>query len=291
MSRRLIVNADDLGMSAGVNRGIVEAHRHGIVTSTTVLVNAAAAEAGIARVLREAPAMGLGLHVNLTHGRPVLPPARVPSLVRSDGTFVSFTRGLGWPLHWDRVDVVAEVEAQFERFVELAGRLPDHLDSHQLVGSISGFCSEAMVRLARRHGLPMRRGGRSMLQRAEKELRAWGDLPEAVTDVVRRIPAVRAATGGMGEITSPDAFELRFLGERATVTRLLRILRHLPEGSTELVCHPGYASEDSDGYRFREVELRALTDPRVRDHVRSCGIELIAFADLVRQRNGDAGGG
>ncbi len=280
MAKRLIVNADDLGMSVGVNRGIVEAHRHGIVTSTTAMVNRPAAEDGFERVRREAPELGVGLHVNLTYGRPVLPPDRIPSLVRSDGSFVSVTRGLGLPYTWARDEVEAEVEAQFDRFVRLAGGLPDHLDSHMMVGSLSASCAEAMVRIAFRHRLPMRRGGRAFVERVERELRAWGGLPQAVTDVVRRLPAVRAATRGSGEVPSPDAFDVRFLGERATVERLLAILSGLGQGITELVCHPGYDSDAGDAYGHREVELAALTDPRVRDRVERLGIELTTFATL-----------
>ena len=280
MAKRLIVNADDLGMSVGVNRGIVEAHRNGIVTSTTAMVNRPAAEDGIERVRSEAPKLGVGLHVNLTYGRPILPPERIPSLVRSDGSFVSVTRGLGLPYAWARDEVEAEVEAQFDRFVRLAGGLPDHLDSHMMVGSLSASCAEAMVRIAFRHRLPMRRGGRSFVDRVERELRVWGGLPKAVTDVVRRIPTVRAATRGEGEVTSPDAFDMRFLGERATVERLIDILSGLRDGITELVCHPGYASDASDAYGHREIELAALTDPRVRAWVERSGIELTTFAAL-----------
>jgi hypothetical protein len=85
--RQLIVNADDFGYSSGVNRGILEAHRQGIVTSTSVMVNQRAAPAGTKQALTDAPDLGLGLHLILTQGRPVLPPGQVPSLVGGDGRF------------------------------------------------------------------------------------------------------------------------------------------------------------------------------------------------------------
>ena len=145
--KRLIVNADDLGLSPGVNRGILEAHLRGVVSSSTLMVNMPSALSGAALVRAEAPRLGLGLHLNLSHGRPLLPPEEVPSLVRADGRFVSVSRGLASARCWHPKEVRAELEAQLARFGELTGGLPDHLDSHQLVGSFSSVCREVMLDL------------------------------------------------------------------------------------------------------------------------------------------------
>jgi predicted glycoside hydrolase/deacetylase ChbG (UPF0249 family) len=89
MVASLIVNADDLGIFPGVNRGILEAHLNGIITSTTAMINLPDAEEGIRMVQREAPRLGMGLHFNLSFGAPVTPPEQVPSLIKANGRFCS----------------------------------------------------------------------------------------------------------------------------------------------------------------------------------------------------------
>ena len=282
VTKRLIINADDLGLSPGVNRGIVEAHRCGVVTSTTAMVNMPSVGAGLRLVEIEAPALGLGLHLNLSFGRPLLPPAEVPSLVRADGRFVSVSRGLASTRRWRPGEVRAELTAQFERFTQLTGTLPDHLDSHQLVGSLSSVCREVMLDLADAHSLPVRRGGRAVFRLLEQEVARrlflagpWappllGPFPWRRFDYIYdRLPR------------ETDHFEMGFFGPLATVETLLRILETLPDGVTELVCHPGYLDADADGYGRRETELAALTDPRVRRKVEAAGVELITFGALL----------
>ncbi len=279
--RTLIVNADDLGMSDGVNRGIVAAHRDGIVTSSTAITNLPTARAGIELALRDAPELGLGLHVNLTFGRPLLPPDEVPSLVDARGRFVSVQRGVGTPTRWVRREVAAELRAQFERFVAYAGRPPDHLDAHQLVSTVSIHGRQVVLELAEEHGLPVRRGRTGWFGAMERWMPEADDLPDALAGLADRLP--RPWRQGPMEQRTPlstDGLELRFFGERATVRTLLRILDTLPEGVTEMVCHPGYAG-GGDDYRHREDELAALTDPRVRAKVEASGVRLATFAVLA----------
>src|SRR5688500_18644001 len=103
--RRLVVNADDLGRTRGINAGVFEAHRNGLVTSATMMVGFAAAE-DAARALAGHPELGVGLHVTLTGAAPTLPPARVPSLVGGDGRLPSRPEGLRDP---DPREVRAEI--------------------------------------------------------------------------------------------------------------------------------------------------------------------------------------
>ena len=123
-------------MSPGVSRGILEAHTRGVVTSTTVLVNAPGAAEAL-EAARSASGLGLGLHVNLSFGRPVLPSNAVPSLVEGDGGFYSGGRLLAAMKRFRADDVQRELTAQFARFVQLVGRPPDHLDSHQHLAASS----------------------------------------------------------------------------------------------------------------------------------------------------------
>jgi predicted glycoside hydrolase/deacetylase ChbG (UPF0249 family) len=270
MTRRLIVNADDLGLSPGVNRGILEAHQRGILTSTTAMVNMPDAEAGIRQLQRAAPGMGIGLHLTLTTGRPVLPPEQVPSLVQADDTFPY--NGQNPLAHADSMEpdeVAAELRAQFARFVQLAGRKPDHLDSHHHATYFIPAAFQAMLELADTHRLPIRAAGTWLADE-----HAAGPRVEALRAVLAAGPPPRW----------PARFVADFYDQNATLEMLTTILIQLPDGVTELMCHPGYY----DGFPMyyaaqRETELALLTDPTVRSLADVQGIEFITFADLSEQ--------
>lgn len=198
------MNADDLGYDEGVSRGILEAHRKGIVTSTSLMVDRPAAELGV-RLAREAPALSVGLHADLDDVAP------------------------------ERAE--AELERQLASFEELVGARPTHVDTHHHTHREPGL-APAYAAFARREGLPARELA------VRHEPRFYGD------------PSIR-------------------------VESLLQVLETLPEGDSELGCHPGYAGTLVSSYTAeREVELRTLTDPRVRERLDELGIELIGWAEL-----------
>lgn len=268
MSKQLIVNADDLGLSPGVNRGILEAHRRGILTSTTAMVNMPDAEAGIRLLQREAPQVGIGLHITLTTGRPVLPPEQVPSLVDESGMFPYI---MGDPLaHADAMqadEITAEIRAQFARFVELAGHKPDHLDSHHHAAYHIPAAFQTLLELADAHYLPIRNACGWLTDES---------LNAPRYDVLRQMLAARPAPRW------PDNFETGFYDAGATLDHLRSILTGLPDGVTELMCHPGYY----DGFPMyyaaqRDTEVAVLTDPAVRALVTEQGIEQVTFAEAI----------
>ena len=251
--RALIVNADDFNLTAGVSRGIAEAHRAGIVTSTTVMVNLPGLRENL-RHIRGLFELGAGLHLNLTLGSPVSPPEKVQSLLGPDDRFV---RDVSRQLVAANPDEIAiEWDAQVEAFVTAVGRPPTHLDTHHNLHARAP-ASEIAIDLAQRLGLPLR----------------------PVT------PAVVAAMASAG-LPVPD----HLIGDIAegpywTVTRLLQSLDDLAEGVTELCCHPGRFDESllvSRYNRQREAELQAFTDLAVQRRVRERGIALLTYADLVR---------
>jgi hypothetical protein len=247
-ARRLIVNADDLGRTSGVNRGIVAAHRLGIVTSATLMVtHAAAAEA--ARLARENSALGLGLHAALTGGAPALPPERVPTLVDAQGRLPPKPEGLAGA---DPRELRAELRAQLERFERLVGRAPTHFDSHHHAHRLPAVL-DALVELARETGLPVRGASPGVRDR----LRAAG-------------------------VATPDRFVESFYRDGATLDGLLAIVRGLEPGVTELMCHPAYADDElragSSYADERERELRALTSDEVRAALSAADVELVSFA-------------
>src|SRR5688572_23224395 len=121
MTKYLIVNSDDFGISENVSRGIIEAHQKGIITSTSTMVNLPAAAGAIKAAHEQAPKLGLGLHLVLSYGKPVSAPEKVPSLLRENGAFPQNYAGLMEQLLKYRADELElELRAQFDRFVELA---------------------------------------------------------------------------------------------------------------------------------------------------------------------------
>lgn len=250
MTRRFIVNADDLGRTHGINTGIFEAHRKGIVTSATAMVNYEGIHEA-ASFSRENPKLGIGLHVALTGGRTALPASKVPSLVDAAGRQPAKPEGLGGATP---ADIAAEVQAQFDRFVEVFGRKPTHLDSHHHSHRRPDVF-EAVTALARREGLPVRNAGGAM----GEELR-------------RR------------SLRTNDHFDETFFDQGVNVKHLVSIIEGLPEGSTELMCHPAHEDKElaaSSSYAaVRVQELRALCDPAVRAAVERASVRLITFAEL-----------
>jgi predicted glycoside hydrolase/deacetylase ChbG (UPF0249 family) len=227
-ARILIVNADDFGQSASINSGIIEAHRHGIVTSASLMVRwSASAEA--AALSKDCPDLSVGLHLDL-------------------GEWTC------WRAEWvPRYEVVAlhdveavraEVASQLASFNRLMGCEPTHLDSHQHV-----HLREPVRSIARAYadelGVPLRRCGSSI--------------------------------GYCGDFYGQDA-DGSPLPDRITVEALLRILARLPEGTTELCCHPAAGADLETMYRMERLqELAALSDRRVRDAIASLGITLRSF--------------
>jgi predicted glycoside hydrolase/deacetylase ChbG (UPF0249 family) len=281
----LIVNADDYAMSAGISRGILEAHAHGVVTSTSAMVNTPGAAEALAAARAGAGALGMGLHVNLSFGRPVLPPETVASLVGDKGGFYSGNRLLDAMKRFRVDDVRREVAAQFARFVQLVGRPPDHLDSHQHIGCLQPDVFAAMLVLADEANIPVRAPAdfldpcrlARLLRHIGRENRGgprfedFKDLPKTLGALCRRLPRYR----------SPDTFRYEFYGSDARLEVLLDLLDGLPEGVTELMCHPGYANDLKDAYREpRERELAILQDPLLLEAIQERGIVLKTFAEL-----------
>jgi predicted glycoside hydrolase/deacetylase ChbG (UPF0249 family) len=248
--KRLIVNADDLGRTHGINTGVFEAHRLGIVTSATAMVNYLAIREAAA-MSRENPKLGIGLHVALTGGTTALPPDSVPSLVDKAGAQPPKPEGLVGALV---KEIAAEVDEQFRKFVEIFGRKPTHLDSHHHSHRRPDVF-EVVTSLARREGIPVRNAG--------------GLMGEALLKLgVRR----------------NDAFEEGFFDQGVSVANLVGIIEGLPEGSTELMCHPAHEDKElaaSSSYAAVRVrELAALCDPAVRSALERTSVRLITFSDL-----------
>ncbi len=279
--RYLIVNADDLGISSGVNRGILEAHQQGIVTSTTAMVNLPAAAAGIHLMQQQAPAVGIGLHFNFTRGRPVLAPEHVPSLVGADGQFYSLPDFMQRNPNFNAAELRAEMEAQLARFIQLAGWLPDHFDAHHYVTYLNPDMFDMMLKLATRHKLPIRSAEKHMTLDAMRQVFMGRGYPATVVDTLPQMILQMYAANP--KPLWPDTVERGFYRDGANLETLLEILQNVRHGVTELMCHPGYIDDLDDTYREpREAELQALIHPRVREVITAQDIQLIKFSELPR---------
>lgn len=283
MSKQLIVNADDYGKTEGVTRGIIQAHREGIVTSTTVMMNMPNIEDAL-RLADDYPDLGMGVHLVFTAWRPLLPPAEVPSLVDEDGYFHSQEAILSHPERLDADELKAELTAQIERF-RASGRAPDHLDCHHFVHLYPPFFS-VYVELAEEYGLPIRLPfppEEEWDEAAASMALAHGIPPEFLREMARRDIGLVQAKG----IPHPHRFVASFYGEALTLETLLGILEELPEGIGELMTHPGLPDEkllaQSTYGPEREMELELLCHPQVKKRIGELGIELVNFGVLKQK--------
>lgn len=294
--RRLIVNADDLGLTAGINRAIGEAHTGGVVTSATLMADGAAFEGAI-ELARSSPKLSVGCHVVLVDGAPVLDPSSVSSLVANrspePGKFYSRVSAVAARAvfgRFDRDQLVGEIVAQVRR-IQAAGLLVTHLDTHKhthifpviLAAMVKAarICGVAAIRnpfvplravrpgqFARKPGLWKRYGQVRLLRSFggkfhEKMRRAGLRTPDGVV--------------GMIETGSFDGSLLR------------QTLRNLPEGTWELVCHPGYNDADLRAVRTRllasrDEERRLLTSAELRQFLDEHGIQLIGYREFAESR-------
>ncbi len=284
--KRLIVNADDFGRAPGVIQGILDAHLNGIVTSTTIMINFDTALAGLERAMAEAPDLGVGLHLNLTSGKPVSSPEHVRTLIDDHDRF--YPPG-AWAARFEAFDpdqVQREIEAQMDRFIALAGHPPDHLDAHHHSTYFHPAGLRTMLDLAGRYHIPMRNAGLDIpTEHAVRSVMGMlgGMTEDFARDLVAQLKSIAVESG---KSFWPARFEIGFYDEHATLGNLLMILTTLPDDSvTELMCHPGYPDEALAGSGYiqrRADEVAHLTHAATLECIKSEGIALVTFGDLVR---------
>ena len=267
--KRLIINADDYGRSPDISRGIREAHLQGVVSSTTCMMNIPTTAGDIAIALQETPDLGMGVHLVLTMGRPISAPETIPSIVDDNGNFFKYTPLLEHRSSLNIDEVKKEWRAQIEAFVRAYGKKPTHLDSHHHSSYFSPALFRAMLELAKEYGCPIRY---PLLPTNDDSLE-FSETTKHASDLLKEFSPRR-----------PDVFFVNFYDETATKENLLAIIKDVPDGTSEIMCHPGHVDEafaQESVYNFqRERELKILTDPAVKEVIQSHGIELINFADL-----------
>lgn len=312
--RNLIVNADDFGLTAGVNRAILETHASGVVTSATLMANGAAFEDAVAAA-RSAPNLSVGCHVVLVDGTPVSAPATVDTLVairsaQPDKFYSSLSAFAARAMlgGFDRDQLVAEVTAQIRK-IQATGLHVSHLDSHKHAHVFPEIFT-ALLRAARICGvrairnpfvpvkaMPARlfKGKRDLWKRygqvrmlhtfsrpfLQRTRRAGLLTPDGVIGVVE--------TGSAGV---SDDFYSDFSKDTSEYSSLLRqTIAILPEGTWELVCHPGYLDADlhATGTRLlgaRQAEHRLLQSPAFRAFLEEQKITVMGYREFAETAAG-----
>jgi chitin disaccharide deacetylase len=274
---RLVVNADDFGLSPAINRGIIAAHRNGIVTSASLMVNGPAFEDAVS-LAQDNPALDIGLHLTLTELGPVASPDKVPSLVGESLRFAPhafdfarrYVRGLV-----AAADVRTELDAQ----IRLArARVISHIDSHQHVHALPGI-ARVIAELASAHAIRVVRYPLERLQ--AYMLRSAGNVRRLAEQVALNAVCKRSA---LQRLPHAERFVGFYFGGKLTESNLEILLRNLPaSGTIELMCHPAEIESDGPHRQWGYVgsaEREALTSTRIRALIHARGIDLIGQRDI-----------
>jgi hopanoid biosynthesis associated protein HpnK len=284
--RRLIVNADDFGLTAGVNRAIVEGNRQGIVTSATLMANAQASEAAI-DMAKSKPSLKTGCHVVLIDGVPLA--ANLPSLTNGTARFRGSLKQFALAAVRKQIaakEIEREVEAQVRK-IQSSGIALTHVDSHKHTHMFPHVL-RPLLRAARACGI-------RAVRNPFEPMRSW---PSGMVLATPGLWLRSAGVMAFGIFAAEFHRAIKEQGMTSTdgtigiaVTGLLdqpklsQILEALPEGTWELVCHPGYSDADlqSAGTRLtqsRDIELAALISEATKEALARRKIELISYADL-----------
>jgi len=287
--RRLIVNADDFGLTLGVNRAIIEAHSTGVVSSATLMANATGFDDAV-QLARAAPNLSVGCHIVLIDGAPLCDSRKVPTLTGGiDSQFEKSIGAFAFRAMCGKIkpgEIQMEAAAQIRR-LQAAGIEISHIDTHKHTHIFPQVLSP-LLRAAKACGVaairnPFGRVAFSGLATRPKLWKRYGQLMLLNPFARRFLQCVQAE-----RITTPDGcFGIAATGV-LDETLFHSILENLPDGTWEFVTHPGYNDSDLDRVatrlrQSRETELRLLTSPGVREDLARHGIELISYRDLLEK--------
>ena len=251
MVKKVIFNADDFGASIGVNLGIIDAHQYGVLTSTTLLINMPHTEHAIA-LAKNHPNLGIGLHLNLTLGQPVT--KNVPSLTDADGNFYHPTSIEFKEMVINQDELEAEWRGQIEQFIQLAGRIPTHLDSHHHVHMDINRIP-VIQKLAKEFGIPVRQTHKKSVAKIQTDFEQCHFY------------------GG-------------FFGENLKIADIINPLKNLDD-TIEFMCHPAYLDQhtyDMSSYRLPRINEQALLcDLAVKAFIENNNIQLINYSHLKKE--------
>jgi hopanoid biosynthesis associated protein HpnK len=270
--RRLIVNADDFGLSQSVNEAVIRTHRDGILTSASLMVNEPGCDEAV-KLAKENPKLGVGLHLTLLMGHSTLPPERIPGIVNLRGKFSNNPAGVGMSYFFRRSlreQLRAEIHAQFDKF-HATGLPLDHVNGH-LHLQLHPVIFKILMEDAEKLGISHFRLTRDCLARSRRmasgrwfyrtsHAAIYGWLSRRAREPLRQ-RGIRHAQITFGLLQD----------SRVDEEYILKLLPELPPGDSELYSHPSL-----DEFKH---EFDALVSPRVKELVKKLGIELIRYQDL-----------
>jgi chitin disaccharide deacetylase len=286
--KRLIVNADDFGLTRGVNAGIIQGFREGIITSATLMANGTAFADAVEQA-RANPSLGVGCHLVLVGGKSVAPKQQIPSLADSDGnlppTLPAFLRKLlTGSVTAEAMEV--ELRAQIGKIIS-AGVQPTHLDSHKHTHTHPRVL-DAVLKVAEEFRIQrLRKPFEDILALMRHSSRdGWPGLKQLAAALAGHFvagsfrKAVRAH-----QMKAPEHFWGLAATGQLNAAAILSMIEKVPEGASELMCHPGHSDADLERLptrlkQERDRELAALTDPAVRQGLLQKGIQLINYRGL-----------
>lgn len=247
---KLIINADDFGLTEGCNKGIIKCMTEGVVTSSTLMINMPKAKHAV-YMAKENGITSLGIHLNLTCGKPVLPKDEVQSLVDEDGYF--YNRIAKSIKNINLKEAKNELEAQVNKFLDTGLKI-SHLDGHHHIQMYDGI-KDIVIELCKKYEVPMRHCNK-----------------------IHRKYCIDK------NVKTTDYFDMNFYGDNVTVDSLKDIINGYEDGTIEIMTHPSYIDEELkeiSSYSInREKELEVLTNTEFIKWLEDRGIELISFNDI-----------
>lgn len=273
---RLIVNADDFARSPGVTGGILKAHQNGLVSTTTAMMNLKDARPAVVQAQAAAPDLAIGVHLNITFGKPLSSPEKVASLIDGTGSFHSFRDLIANPDKLELREVEREWRNQIEALLDANIQL-DHLDSHHHSAVFSEALFLLLLDLAGEYDCGVRNPNPSDIDSSSLN----SLYPEGITGFIQQAaePLMRARA-----VPHPEHFLASFFGDTATKDHLSMLLRRLSPGTYELMCHPGFADDElaltSSYDDQREKELEVLTDDEIKSLTQELNIHPATFQSL-----------
>jgi hopanoid biosynthesis associated protein HpnK len=288
--KRLIVTADDFGLTDRVNQAVQQTHRQGVVTTASLMVTTAGFD-GAVDIARSDPGLDVGLHLNLTEGQPVSPYSRIPSLANPSGFIYKHPSRLAAALILGRVssrDLEVEIRAQIEKAV--AARIQvTHLDGHKHSYAIPGVL-HLLARILPEYGIHAIRSVKESVPRLLALLRRHGwNRQIALQYGFGKTLSMAWTLSGFrrkSRLLTPQQFygvtQTGFLDLQAFED----ILRGCDDGINEVMCHPGFVDDDlrrtpTRLLAQRQRELDLLTSSELREAIRRAGITLVSYKDLL----------
>lgn len=284
---KIIINADDFGLSSAVNEAVLEAARDGVLTSATIMANMPAFDEAVAGA-KGIERLGVGVHLNILRGKPLYNPTLIPSLVDDEGKLIGSVPKLwmGFVLGTIKSgDIERELSAQIERVIE-AGITPTHFDSEKHLHHLFPRFGLIACRLAKKYGVGRIRVVREPLFPLSQPMRAApSQFMKAA--IINQHGMWLARTARKHGLASVDRFYGLALTGRVTACAYRWVTENIKEGSVEIMCHPATqagASTDAGEQSWldhqRVNEYRALLDPDTIEAVENSGAELINYGQL-----------